>query len=451
MEPKELLEICDRLIEQARSAGADEVEAVAASGRSVETHLEKNDIHIAQTGTETSFGLRVFCGERVGFVTANDVGERATAASAAEAIAQAHVSPPDPLAGLPDPEPVIEIPGMYREDLASLSVADTTRLAADMIARVSARDRRVNIDSGTLSVSVSSSAITSTRGVRASERETSADFYLFGMAVDGDDVASFDYDTETSRDRGALDDLFAQTADRFTDKCVAGLGARKGESFRGGVVLSPDAVFELIVPNLINAVCANSVRKGRSMLAEKLGHTIAAACFSLTDDATIPGGAGSSAFDREGVPTRRSSIVDAGVLRTFLWNHYEARAAGGDARSTGHASGGVGTLPGIGPSSLDVAAGETKFEDLLHPDSRTILVNRFSGSVNGVNGDFSGVVKNGALLGAGDPVAIKETMIAGNLFSLLKNISAMSRRRKTIGGTRTAPYIRVEDVSVTAG
>jgi PmbA protein len=241
----------------------------------------------------------------------------------------------------------------------------------------------------------------------------------------------------------------ALTAERFAHKCLTGLGAGAGESFRGTVILSPEAVAEFLLPNLITSLCADTVRKGQSPLAAKLGGRIAVEAFSLIDDGRLPGGIASSAFDRDGLPTGRNVLVDAGLLNTFLWNYYEACAAG--ARSTGNASGGVGTLPGVGPNHLEVAAGDSAESDLIGGAERAVIVNRFSGSTNPVTGDFSGVVKNGFLVAAGSARPIKETMIAGNLYTLLENITEVSRERRHLNGTVLVPSLRVERISVTAG
>jgi PmbA protein len=80
-----------------------------------------------------------------------------------------------------------------------------------------------------------------------------------------------------------------------------------------------------------------------------------------------------------------------------------------------------------------------------------ILVTRFSGSTNPITGDFSGVIKGGFLLQAGEKIPIDETTMAGNLYDCLKNISAISSERRLINGSAHLPTIRIEDVSVSAG
>jgi PmbA protein len=269
------------------------------------------------------------------------------------------------------------------------------------------------------------------------------------MAVEGEDVASFDYDGDAVREIGRLQQSLRSIAERFVEKCLSGLGAGKGQSFKGSIVLSPEAVTEFLLPNLISAMSADAVRKGRSRLANRLGSKIASPAFTLVDDGTFAGGVASSPCDRVGVAVRALTRVDGGVLTTFLYNDYEARAA--SVRSTGHAAGSAASLPAIGPHCLAVAAGDSAMSDLSAGDGPVVWVGRFSGSSNPVTGEFSGVVKNGFLIERGERRPVREVLIAGNLFDTLERVEAVSRERRWIGGTRLVPAIRIGGVSVTAG
>lgn len=451
MNEKKILELCHTLLDLARKAGADHAEAAAAWQRSSETHIENGAVHTVQSGEETMYGLRVMVGSAQGFVTANDLEPSLMAERAAEAVAQARVNPADPFFGFPEPDAITPVEGIYDPEVEKLGSTEVTTLAFDMLARIRELDPRVRVDSGSVSSSVAASAIASTTGVSAAEISSGVDASAFGMAVDGDDVASFDYDSAVSRRWKGFDAEVAEASRRFVEKCRAGLGAGKGESFRGPIVLSPDAVLEFLLPTLVGSLGADTVRKGRSPLADKVSKAVASSILTIWEDGRVAGGASSSAFDREGMPIRRRALISAGVLNGFLYNHYEARAAGGTARSTGNAAGGVSTLPMVGPHRLEVDAGSTAMADLVAPSERAIWVGRYSGSTNPVTGDFSGVVKNGFLVEGGERRPIREVLIAGNVFEVLMRLSAMSRERQEIGGSALVPAIRAEDVSITAG
>lgn len=451
MGEKELLDLCESLTQAAIQAGADEAEAAAAWGRSLTTGLENGEVHSVQTDQETSIGLRVFVGGRLGFVTTNDVSPRELQTVAAEAVAQARAMPSDPLNELPLPHTLTAVADLEDPAVAQLDASYTTRMAQEMAERVQARDSRIRIDSGSVDASVSCDAIVSSRGVRASSRDTFLSSSLFGMAVDGDDVASFDYDGEVSRSLAGFEKGIDAATDRFCDKCLAGLAAGPGRSYRGAVVLSPEAVGELLLPILLTAISADSVRKGRSPLAEKLGQSVAASMLTLHEDGTVAGGPASASFDREGLPVCRKTLIDAGQLQTFLYNHYEARAAGGGAQSTGNASGSVSSLPGIAPSYLEIAAGQSSDEEMTDGPEALLWVGRFSGSSESVTGEFSGVVKGSFLVDANGRRPVREVLIAGNVFEMLGQITAVSKNRRLLSGRALLPSVRIEGLSVTAG
>jgi predicted Zn-dependent protease len=210
-------------------------------------------------------------------------------------------------------------------------------------------------------------------------------------------------------------------------------------------------VAEFLLPSLVGSLSAQSVRTGRSRFAERVGQRIASPGFSLVDDGTLPGRPGSASFDREGLPHAPLALVERGELRGFLFNAREARALGRAEGSTGHASGGSRTPPGIGPTSLAVGAGDVDDATLLAGVDHGILLSRFSGNADAVSGDFSGVAKGSFLLRRGSaPRPIQETLISGNLYELLESIAAISREQRWVEGTVLAPLVRMEGVSVTS-
>ena len=434
----------------ALAEGAEAAEATAEHERRHETALENGEVHTVRSDEETVFGLRVLVGGSLGFTTANQTGADSLARAAAEAVAQARVTPTDPNNGLPLPRTVTPVESLVDEKLENMNAEESTALAVSLLERVRARDPRVRVDSGSVFGVASARAIASSQGMDLAESSVEAGGYLFGMAVDGDKVASSDYDGDATRRRESLETVLEGAADRFVDKCVSGLDAGKGSSFKGSILLSHDAVAEFLLPNLAPALGADWVRKGQSLLAGKIGEAIASELLTLSDDGTVAGGVASASFDREGLPVERRVLIEKGVLAAYLYDDYEARAAGIE-NSSGHARGSAGSLPSLGPWRLELAPGSASEEDLEGGSGPLVIVNRFSGSTNPVTGDFSGVVKNGFLVEAGRSRPVQELMIAGNLFEMLHDISAVGAERRLVGTRCLVPALRAENISVTAG
>lgn len=441
----ELLELCQRGVQAALTAGADQAEVFATSHTESEASLEKNDLNQTRRVEETTFGIRVLKAGSMGFCTSNQASSLNEAAR--EAVLLAGLSPADEFNGLPSGTPLEDAAPAVDADLLSLGVPELTQLCMDLLESTRAQDARLTIDSGSVSVSHGTQAIASSEGVQASFEGANAGGYLFGMCVDGEAVGSFSYDGDTVRRASELRPRLEDAFSRFVKKCAGAMDAERGESFRGSIVLPPDTVQEFLIGNLMAMLGADRVRLGQSPLAQKLGESVASSLFTLTEE-----GAGLpefrlAPFDREGTLRQRTPLIQSGVLQGFLSNAYEARAS--QSTSTGHATGGAASTPHVGPSCLSLAAGDTALDDLTNIE-RGVLVTRFSGSTNPITGDFSGVIKGGFLIRDGKRTPIEETTMAGNLYDCLQNISAVSSERRLINGSTCLPSLRIDDVSISA-
>ena len=315
-----------------------------------------------------------------------------------------------------------------------------------MLRRALAADSRLVVDGGNLEIGHGVRAIVSSRGARAAHSASWASAMLYGMVVDGD-VGTFSWHSEITRDAAALPAAIQRVIAQFARKAAAAFGGERGESFRGPILVTPDCLGDLLVDPLCEMLGADSVRAGRSPLAGRLGEAIAAPAFTLREAGAGLSGYPLAPFDREGSPRRVRALIGGGRLTDFLYDSYEARRAG---REGGCAQGAAGAPPFIGAACLEVAPGASAESALLAAE-RAVLVPRFSGTINPTSGDFSGVVKGGALIRGGEARPIRETLIAGNLYEALNNISLVGDTLQRVEGVRDFPMVRIEDVSITAG
>ena len=211
---------------------------------------------------------------------------------------------------------------------------------------------------------------------------------------------------------------------KLAEKVVKSLGATSVPSFRGSVILTPYAGLDLLIEPIVFSINAENIQNGQSQWKGKLDSRVSSPLLSITDDPTLPRQVGSSAFDREGVPTKPLAILERGILSNYLYNCYTARRDG--LQSNGHAVGSDQSVPGIGVTNLVVAPGKVSLEEMIEGTSKGLVVNRYSGSVDPVSGDFSGVVKGGHYIESGKVIQpVKEVMIAGNIYELLGQILSL--------------------------
>ena len=189
----------------------------------------------------------------------------------------------------------------------------------------------------------------------------------------------------------------------------------------------------------------------RRFLAGKLGEQIAAASITIIDDNTMllpngTGGFGSSPFDGEGLPTRRTAVVENGVLRNYMLNTYAARKLG--MKSTHNASRGLAGTPGIGCGNLYLEPGNQTPEEILAGVPAGLYVTSLMGfGTNIVTGDYSrgaaGLwIENGELTHA-----VEEVTIAGNLAEMLSNITAIGSDL-VFRGSVASPTLRIDGMTI---
>ena len=223
------------------------------------------------------------------------------------------------------------------------------------------------------------------------------------------------------------------------------LGSRKIASTEVPIVLDP-MVAGSILDNIFDAVNGDAIYRQSSFLANKLGEKIAAGNITVVDDGTIPGGFGTEPFDGEGIPTRRTVVIENGVLKSYLLNTYTAKKLG--LKSTGNASRGLAGTPGIGAGNFFLQKGERTPQQIIGGIKQGLYVFQFLGfGVNMVTGDFSrgasGLwIENGELT-----YPVEEVTVAGNLKDMLNNISEIGNDLE-FRGSLAAPTLRIDGMMI---
>jgi PmbA protein len=201
-----------------------------------------------------------------------------------------------------------------------------------------------------------------------------------------------------------------------------------------------------IVGSVFEAAAGDAIYRGASIFAGKLGEEVAAPSVTVVDDGTIPGGFGTSPFDAEGLPSRRTVIVDKGVLRSYILNTYAGRKLG--MKSTGNAGRGLAGNPYLDAGNLFLEAGTQTAEEILRAVEQGLYVTRLMGhGVNLVTGDYSrgaaGLwIENGELT-----YPVQEITIAGNVKEMLRNITAIGSDLVFRGST-AAPTLRIDGMTI---
>jgi PmbA protein len=414
---------------RAAVAGAregEQVEGFAEEGRHTEVSALRGEVEGMTFAESRGVGVRLIADHRLGYAYAADPTPSEVERAVARARENAALAEPDEHQALPDPEAFEEIPELFRPESAAMPVDDKVRRALDLERYTVTRDPRVTkVDLVQVGDAVSRVHVASTTGVDASYERTDAWVVVVGLAVEGDETQTgFSF-----RIGRGLDELEQQpVAEEAVHRAVEMLGAVKPPTAKVPVILDPYAASSFLGV-LASALNAESVLKGRSLFAHRLGEEVGSAAFTLVDDGRILDGPGACPFDGEGVPSARTELFTAGRLGSFLHDTYTARRTGGGQRSTGNAKrGGYKGAPGVGTSNFYVEAGELSSEELLARADGGILIRDVSGVHSGANpisGEFSvgatGLRVSGGALG--EP--LREMTIASTLPEMLKAVSGV--------------------------
>ena len=414
----------ERLVEQARRAGADGADALYLGDRSSGVQVRKSELEDVHRSEGEGIGLRVFRGTQSASVSSSDLSPEALAALVERSLAMAAEAPEDPFAGLP-PADLLAKPPFADLDSWDDVEPDPAELKARALeaegAALSVKGV-TNSNGASASASGSTVALAISSGFSGAYRSTGHSCSASVIGGEGSGMER-DYAWHSARFAADLDDP-AAIGQRAAERAVARLNPVKIAAGRMPVLFHP-RVATTLLGHFISAINGASVARKSSFLQDKLGQQVFAPGIAIRDDPLRKRGLRSRAFDGEGLPVRPMALVEDGVLKTWLAESASARQLG--IAPTGHAIRGVGGSPGAGPSNLNLAAGSASPEELRVRFPRCILITELIGQgVNGVTGDYSRgaagfLIEHGEIVG---PVA--EITIASNLIEIFASLEPAS-------------------------
>ena len=432
-----------RLIDLALHEGAAEAEVFYSKGRVVNVETIRGNVGFAEESASDGIGVRVVAYGATGYSSVNDPAKYEEAVRAAVRCAKARG--PDPyLKGLPKPAPYKNVEGVYDKRIVAMGLDACIDTMAAMVAEAK-KDKDISVTFGRFSSQASEALIVNSNGVEAREEETAAYGYVdVILKRDGQVATAYDYDVSRALDRD-----FPAIGARAAELANSSLNAVAVDSRTCDVLLGPQAFSDVMEGTLLFAINSENVQKGRSALGDKINKKIAVDGVTMVDDGLMPGGLGTASFDDEGVPTRKTVIIQGGTLETFIYDTYTAGKAG--VESTGNAVRGTYQLsPKVGPHNVRF---EYPRSDVVGETADGVYVNSIIGAhtANPITGDFSVECRNAFVVEGGRKTKpIKSLMMGGNAFEFLNKIIGMGRDDRKIG-TFVVPTVRVEDVRVTRG
>jgi PmbA protein len=444
----DLKQIAADVVRRAMQGGATAAEVVAMDGSEFSTVVRLGEVETLKESGSKGIGVRVFFGHRAASTYSSDFTPAGIEQMVDSALRLAKVTSEDPFAGIPEAAQLGKLDGdlqLYYDDVYSLSTADRIDYARRAEkAALEADPRITNSEGGTFDAAIGYKVLANSHGFVGDYQRSYCSVSAVPIAQVDDAAMQRDYWYSVANSLSKLEspEEVGKIAARRT---LRRLGARKVKTAKVPIVFE-HTVAGALVGHLFEAVNGDSIYRHASYLSGKLSEKIAGDNINVIDDGTMPGGFGTSPFDSEGVPSRKTVVVENGVLKSYLLNTYTAKKL--RLQTTGNASRGLAGTPGIGPGNFFLKPGAKSMEQIISDIKEGLLVTEFLGfGVNLVTGDFSrgasGIwIQNGELT-----FPVEEITVAGNLKDMFSNVSEIGSDLQ-FRSSIASPSLRIDGMTV---
>ncbi|MCJ7586978.1 MAG: TldD/PmbA family protein [Candidatus Aminicenantes bacterium] len=437
----ELRRLAERLIKLGKACGADEVEVHVGRGTEFHVDVRLGAVENLVEAGSRSVGFRVIKDRRTASAGSSDLSWPVLERLMKNAVARALLASSDDCAGLP-PHSRFKVEastlGLYDPEVPLLSSRAKIDLALET-ERIALSDKRItNSHGASFSAHHGGIILANSNGFRGEYEQTYCSLGIGLQAGATDDLAEDGWSSNRRRFR----DLESPEAiaRKAVERTVRQLNPRKIRTQNVPVVFEQDMTAWLL-GFLFGCVSGTAVYQKATFLAGKLGLKIAAEGITVLDDGLMPGMPGTRPFDAEGVPCRKTAVVEAGILKNFLTNTYAARKLGTDSTGNGDGS-------GVGPNNFYLVPGRSTPEDIVGSVEKGLLLVRTLGhGLNPVTGDISRGAFGLWIEGGAVAYPVSEVTIAGNLGDILNGIEMIGNDldfRSAIAG----PTLKVAEMTV---
>ncbi len=442
-----LMELAHDVVKRALAAGAHDAECTVAEGEEFSAGVRMRDLENLKEAGSRGAGVRVLIGRHAGSASTSDLSSEGIARLVRSAVELAGVTNEDPHAFLPEPDELGALPGelrLYSPDVATLATDLKIQMAKRAEAAALAADPRIsNSEGASFDSHLGRQIFVNSRGFAGEYRTSYCSISAVPVAREGDSMER-DYWESFARGFGGLEgpEQVGLTAAR---RALRRLHPVKVPTQKVPVVFEPRVARKLL-GEIFDAVHGMAVYRHQSFLAGKLGEKVASDRVTVIDDGTLPGLFGTSPFDDEGVPSRRTVVIERGVLKSYLLNCYAARKLG--LKTTGNASRGLSGNPGIGHGNFFLENGVETPDEIIRGIRNGFYVTEIQGhGGNTVTGDYSqgasGLwIRDGELA-----FAVSEVTIAANLREMLLALEAVGSDLE-FRGSVSAPTLKIGEMTV---
>ncbi|HUU37332.1 MAG TPA: TldD/PmbA family protein [Candidatus Desulfaltia sp.] len=438
--------IGEDVVKKAIKAGAEEAEAVIENAKEFSVNVRKGEVETLQKSVSKGLGLRVFVNKQLGFSYTSDLSPESLEDTVKKTVELAKITEAKPWQGLPDfgPQPLHDL-ALYDPEIAAVPDEKKIAIAREAEKIAMAQDKRItNTEGGSFSNTEREAGLFNSKGISYVLKETSCGFSTYVVAGEGDNMQGGGWSSYKRyfKELSPVEDVAKKAAER----AVAMLGAKPVETAKVPVIFDRYAAPSFWM-GILYAINGDSVFRKTTFMTEMLDKPISSPLVTIYDDPTSQRFIASTPFDGEGNVTKKCTIVDKGILKTFYYDSQTARKAGVKvhtmARRYGYKSG-----PSAGFLCIVVENGKDNPVELFTGMKEGLLVTGMRGMGTDVTtGAFSVGCSGFWIKDGAKAFPVDGVTLGGTTLEILKAIDKVANDRDMRGGLNS-PSFRVAEITV---
>jgi len=429
----------ESILAQAKKV-AEEAEVFMASSEETPVHFEANRLKHIQRKQSTNVALRIVRQGKIGYATATELHDSQNLVNMAVETARFGMAAKFELPPL-TPYPQVEV---FDPSVESVSTEEMAKLGEELITTIRGHTPELVCEAA-VTKGVISVRIINSHGGQANYKQS-----IFSLGIEGQLIRDTDMlfvgESQSSchpiLEADTVSEVVLQQLELAKDRASAPTKSLP-------VIFTPNGVASALIMPLIAAFNGKTVLEGASPIGSKPGQLVFDEKLWLWDDPTIAYRPASRPCDDEGTPSQRTPLIEQGVVTNFLYDLQTAALA--HTQSTGNGRRSHGGLPAPSPSAFIIAPGKAIFDEMVNDIKEGLVVEHLMGAEQGniLGGDFSGNVLLGYKVESGKIVGrVKNTMVSGNIYQLLKQSVAIGSDARWVGGFLNTPPLYFHSVSV---
>ena len=287
---------------------------------------------------------------------------------------------------------------------------------------------------------IENTKLINSKGLDSHYTDTTLSCYMSAEWVRGDDFLSV-ADGQTQRYELSPEKIASQILQRlnWAKKNVPSPSGRSPELFTSKAA-------DMLWGTVQSALNGKHILEKASPWVDRLGKPVIAPTLTLYQNPAA--GPYSCPFDDEGQPTQLLIFIENGILRNFYSDRTTGRQLNGGSTGNGFRPG-LSSYPTPGLFNLLIQPGDLSLLELIKKMDNGLIIDQILGGCTGLSGDFSVNVdlgyrvRNGQIIGR-----VKDTMVAGNVYTALKQVIQLGKDADWNGSCYT-PSLIVEGLSIT--